>query len=142
MRIWNRSFVVQKHSNTVGFQVSAFQLLDTSCYQTLSSPLTEWLWPFSFWTFCPLFRSPIGYRTKSPVHSPNMSNYLQLSDLLSSIQVIIQLTDHSDIGILLAIWLPDMSANQMQWLFEDHIFHGPVFNGPDHLKIGSFSQDF
>ena len=59
---------------------------------------------------------------------------IQFLDFLSIIQVIIQLTDHSDIGILLAIWLPDMSDNQMQWLFEDHIFHGPVFQWSDYIQ--------
>ena len=38
---------------------------------------------------------------------------IQLPDFLSVIQVTIQLTDHSAIGLILTIQLPDMSDNRM-----------------------------
>ena len=39
--------------------------------------------------------------------------FIQLPDFLSVIQVTIQLLDHSAIGLLLAIQLPDVSDNRM-----------------------------
>ena len=38
---------------------------------------------------------------------------IRLPDFLSIIQVTIQLVDHSAIGLLWAIWLPDVSDNPM-----------------------------
>ena len=54
-------------TNTVCIWLSALRLHETYSYRTFSSPLTEWLCPFGYPTFCPLFRSPFGYWTKSPV---------------------------------------------------------------------------
>ena len=38
---------------------------------------------------------------------------IRLPDFLSVIQVTIQVMDHSAIGLLLAIWLPDVADSQM-----------------------------
>ena len=59
-------------------------LPETYSSKTFSSLLPEWSLPFGYRTFCLLFRSPFGYKTKSPViewsNGPWMSNYHSATD--------------------------------------------------------------
>ena len=61
----------EKTFNTVGIRLLAPWLLEPFSYRTFSSPLSEMvhlvMWLLGYCTFCLLFRSPFGYRTKNTV---------------------------------------------------------------------------
>ena len=49
-----QAFEYQNSWNTVGIQLPALRLPETSRYQTFISPLTKLSWPFGFWAFSPV----------------------------------------------------------------------------------------
>ena len=56
---------------------------------------------------------------------------IQLLDFLSTIQVTIQLTDHSAIKLLWAIWLLDVSDNQMPTVVQPYCAKSCIYSGSE-----------